>query len=118
MSGQDCNPAERHNGTAFSRPPPPHSAPASHFAMITETRYSIILEHNAEVLLENASMAQVEAFWDANDTRYVGLRMEGEGSTDVRVLVSDEMPEDDEEELFVKAWQRFDGPQQEAMQGQ
>lgn len=68
--------------------------------MQTETRYSIILEHNAEVLLENASMAQVEAFWDANDTRYFGLRMEDQGSTDVRVLVSDEMPEDDEIELF------------------
>lgn len=68
--------------------------------MHTETRYSIILEHNAEVLLENASMAQVEAFWDANDTRYFGLRMEDQDSTAVRVLVSDEMPDEDELELF------------------
>ncbi len=70
--------------------------------MHTETRYSIILEHNAEVLLENASMAQVEAFWDANDTRYFGLRMEDQDSTDVRVLVSDEMPDEDELELFAR----------------
>ncbi|QCI10219.1 hypothetical protein E6B08_01715 [Pseudomonas putida] len=70
--------------------------------MQTETRYSIILEHNAEVLLENASMAQVEAFWDANDTRYFGLRMEDQDSTDVRVLVSDEMAKEDEPELFAR----------------
>ncbi len=70
--------------------------------MHTETRYSIILEHNAEVLLENASMAQVEAFWDANDTRYFGLRMEDQDSTDVRVLVSDEMANEDEPELFAR----------------
>ncbi len=70
--------------------------------MQTETRYSIILEHNAEVLLENASMAQVEAFWDANDTRYFGLRMEDHGSTDIRVLVSDEMAKEDEPELFAR----------------
>ncbi len=70
--------------------------------MQTETRYSIILEHNAEVLLENASMAQVEAFWDANDTRYFGLRMEDQDSTDVRVLVSDEMANEDEPELFAR----------------
>lgn len=70
--------------------------------MHTETRYSIILEHNAEVLLENASMAQVEAFWDANDTRYFGLRMEDQDSTAVRVLVSDQMPEEDDLELFAQ----------------
>lgn len=70
--------------------------------MQTETRYSIILEHNAEVLLENASMAQVEAFWDANDTRYFGLRMEDQGNADVRVLVSDEMAKEDEPELFAR----------------
>ena len=70
--------------------------------MHTEIRYSIILEHNAEVLLENASMAQVEAFWDANDTRYFGLRMEDQDSKAVRVLVSDEMPDEDELELFAR----------------
>jgi len=46
-----------------------HSAVASPFVMNTERRYSIILEHSAEVLLEHAPMAQIEAFWDANDTR-------------------------------------------------
>ncbi|MBK5003198.1 hypothetical protein IAE37_005474 [Pseudomonas sp. S31] len=70
--------------------------------MHTETRYSIILEHNAEVLLENASMAQVEAFWDANDTRYFGLRMEDQDSSAIRVLVSDEMPDEDDLELFAR----------------
>jgi hypothetical protein len=66
--------------------------------MNTETRYSIILERSAEVLLENAPMAQVEAFWDANDSRYFGLRMEDEHSAHARVFVTDEIPED--EELF------------------
>ena len=66
--------------------------------MNTETRYSIILERSAEVLLENAPMAQVEAFWDANDSRYFGLRMEDEHSAHARVFVTDEMPE--EEALF------------------
>ncbi|MFK8332087.1 hypothetical protein M2D63_018955 [Pseudomonas sp. BJa5] len=66
--------------------------------MNTETRYSIILERSAEVLLENAPMAQVEAFWDANDSRYFGLRMEDEHSAHARVFVTDEFPE--EEALF------------------
>ncbi|WP_442111547.1 hypothetical protein [Pseudomonas sp. NUPR-001] len=65
--------------------------------MNTETRYSIILERSAEVLLENALMAQVEAFWDANDTRYFGLRMENEHTAHARVLVTDEVPDDDAE---------------------
>ncbi|TDF79986.1 hypothetical protein [Pseudomonas sp. H9] len=65
--------------------------------MNTETRYSIILERSAEVLLENALMAQVEAFWDANDTRYFGLRMENEHTAHARVMVTDEVPDDDAE---------------------
>ena len=64
--------------------------------MNTEIRYSIILAHNAEVLLANASMAQVEAFWDANDTRYFGLHMENPCDAHVRVMVTDEIPEDEE----------------------
>lgn len=63
--------------------------------MNAEIRYSIILEHNAEVLLANASMAQVEAFWDANDSRYFGLRMEDPCGAHVRVMVTDEMPDDE-----------------------
>lgn len=67
--------------------------------MNTEMRYSIILEHSAELLLENALMAQVEAFWDANDDRYFGLRLEDEHSSHARVIVTDKIPEE-EAELF------------------
>ncbi|MFZ5937943.1 hypothetical protein BGP84_19995 [Pseudomonas putida] len=63
--------------------------------MNAEIRYSIILEHNAEVLLANASMAQVEAFWDANDSRYFGLHMEEPYGAHVRVMVTDEMQEEE-----------------------
>jgi len=63
--------------------------------MNAEIRYSIILEHNAEVLLANASMAQVEQFWDANDSRYFGLHMEDPCGSHVRVMVTDEMPDDE-----------------------
>lgn len=75
------------------------SAVASLFVMNTERRYSIILEHSAEVLLEHAPMAQIEAFWDANDTRYFGLRMEDEHSAHARVIVTDEIP-DEEDAVF------------------
>ena len=68
--------------------------------MNTERRYSIILEANAEVLVENAPMAQIEAFWDANDTRYFGLRMEDEHSAHARVIVTDQIPADDDAELY------------------
>ena len=78
---------------------PLHSAVASPFVMNTERRYSIILEHSAEVLLEHATMAQIEAFWDANDTRYFGLRMEDEHSAHARVIVTDEVPDDEDVEL-------------------
>ncbi|MNR68966.1 hypothetical protein D3C85_1938820 [compost metagenome] len=67
--------------------------------MNTERHYSIILEHSAEVLLEHASMAQIEAFWDANDTRYFGLRMEDEHSAHARVIVTDEVPDEEDVEL-------------------
>ncbi|MCP2229355.1 hypothetical protein OKW12_004813 [Pseudomonas silensiensis] len=79
---------------------PLHSAVASLFVMNTERRYSIILEHSAEVLLEHAPMAQIEAFWDANDTRYFGLRMEDEHSAHARVIVTDEVPDDEDVALF------------------
>ncbi|WP_449429946.1 hypothetical protein [Pseudomonas putida] len=68
--------------------------------MNAERRYSIILERSAEVLLENASMTQVEEFWDANDSRYFGLRMEDQCAAHVHVLVTDEMPEEEEEALY------------------
>ncbi|MCY1402557.1 hypothetical protein D9M71_177070 [compost metagenome] len=68
--------------------------------MKAEKRYSIILEHSAQVLLENVPMVQIEAFWDANDTRYFGLRMEDEHSANVRVFVTDEVPEEEEAELY------------------
>jgi hypothetical protein len=73
---------------------------ASPFVMKPEQRYSIILEHNAEVLLERVPMSQIEAFWDANDTHYFGLRMEDEHSAHARVIVTDEVPEEEEEGLF------------------
>ncbi|MGE8068867.1 hypothetical protein [Pseudomonas sp. NPDC089569] len=66
--------------------------------MNIERRYSIILEHSAEVLLENAPMEQIEAFWDAHDAQYFGLRMEGEHGAHVRVIVTDQVPEEEEEE--------------------
>ncbi|MCY1405168.1 hypothetical protein D3C76_161580 [compost metagenome] len=69
------------------------------FVMTTERRYSIILERSSEVLLENALMAQLEAFWDANDARYVGLRLENEHSAHARVIVTDEIPDEDEAEF-------------------
>ncbi|PSS56628.1 hypothetical protein [Pseudomonas sp. BBP2017] len=65
--------------------------------MNTERRYSIILERSAEVLLNNALMTQVEAFWDANDARYFGLRIEDEHSAHARVMVTDELPDDESE---------------------
>ncbi|GAB6388999.1 hypothetical protein [Stutzerimonas marianensis] len=66
--------------------------------MSAEKLYTIVLEHSLEVLLEAATMAQVEAFWDAHDTRYFGLRMEEETACHARVIVTDEMPEEEEEE--------------------
>ena len=40
---------------------------------------------------------QVEAFWDAYDTRYFGLRLEEDNAQHARVIVTDEIPEDEEE---------------------
>lgn len=75
--------------------------------MKTERRYSIILAHSAEVLLEHALMAQIEAFWDANDTRYFGLRMEDEHSAHARVIVTDEVPDEEDAELYaISQWSR------------
>jgi len=65
--------------------------------MSAEKLYTIVLEHSLEVLLEAATMEQVEAFWDAYDNRYFGLRMEEESSDHARVIVTDEIPEDEEE---------------------
>lgn len=62
-----------------------------------EIRYSVILEHSQGVLLENATTEQLEAFWDANDTRYFGLRLENENSTHAQVIVTDVMPEEEED---------------------
>lgn len=66
--------------------------------MSAEKLYTIVLEHSLEVLLEAATMAQVEAFWDAYDTRYFGLRMEEDNANHARVIVTDEMPEEEMEE--------------------
>lgn len=79
---------------------PLYSAIASPSVMKAERRYSIILERSTEVLLENASMAHIEAFWDANDTRYFGLRIENEHSAHARVIVTDEVPDEEEAELY------------------
>lgn len=67
--------------------------------MPAEKRYSIILEHTGQVLLECAPLPQVEAFWDANDALYYGLRIEDEQSPHARVFVTDVVPEE-EEALF------------------
>lgn len=65
--------------------------------MSAETLYTIVLEHSLEVLLEAATMAQVEAFWDEHDSHYFGLRMEDGTSSHVRVIVTDEIPEEEAE---------------------
>lgn len=65
--------------------------------MSAEKLYTIVLEHSLEVLLEAATMAQVEAFWDEYDARYFGLRMEEETSLHARVIVTDEIPEEEVE---------------------
>lgn len=64
--------------------------------MPTNRRYSIILEHTGQVLLEQASLEQIEAFWDANDDLYFGLRIEDAQSDHARVFVTDEIPEDED----------------------
>ncbi|KIZ33006.1 hypothetical protein ACIGHJ_04825 [Stutzerimonas kunmingensis] len=64
--------------------------------MSANRRYSIILEHTGQVLLERASLEQVEAFWDANDALYFGLRIEDAQSDHARVFVTDEIPEDED----------------------
>jgi hypothetical protein len=69
--------------------------------MSSEKLYTIVLEHSLEVLLEAATMEQVEAFWDAYDTRYFGLRMEEENSHHARVIVTDEIPEEEEADLCI-----------------
>lgn len=67
--------------------------------MPAEKRYSIILEHTGQVLLERAPLPQVEAFWDANDALYHGLRIEDEQSEHARVFVTDMLP-DEEDAVF------------------
>lgn len=69
--------------------------------MSAEKLYTIVLEHSLEVLLEAATMAQVEAFWNAYDTRYFGLRMEEDTVYHARVIVTDEMPEEEEDEAEI-----------------
>jgi len=64
--------------------------------MSANRRYSIILDHTGQVLLEQASLEQVEAFWDANDAFYFGLRIEDAQSDHARVFVTDVIPEDEE----------------------
>ncbi|MHB0766309.1 hypothetical protein ACYCFC_18255 [Stutzerimonas sp. NM35] len=64
--------------------------------MPADKRYSIILEHTGQVLLEHAPLSQIEAFWDANDTLYFGLRIEDEQSDHARVFVTDVFPEEED----------------------
>lgn len=64
--------------------------------MPAEKRYSVILEHTGQVLLDDAPLSQLEAFWDANDTLYFGLRMEDEVSEHARVFVTDVVPEEED----------------------
>lgn len=64
--------------------------------MSSNQRYSIILEHTGQVLLEQASLEQVEEFWDANDARYFGLRIDDPLSDHATVFVTDEIPEDED----------------------
>ncbi len=65
--------------------------------MLTEKRYSIILERSQELLLENATTEQVEAFWDVNDAHYYGLRLENEHSAHAQVIVTDVLPAEEED---------------------
>jgi len=65
--------------------------------MSAEVLYTIVLERNLEVLLEAATMEQVEAFWDAHDEHYFGLRLEEISGSPTRVIVTDEIPEEEEE---------------------
>ncbi|MCW3147699.1 hypothetical protein N8H22_03645 [Stutzerimonas stutzeri] len=67
--------------------------------MQSATRYSIILERTGQVLLAQASLSQLEAFWDAHDAQYYGLRIEDEQSPHARVIVTDELPDDDDADL-------------------
>ena len=64
--------------------------------MSANRRYSIILEHSGQVLLEQASLEQVEAFWDASDALILGLRIEDAQSDLATVFVTDEIPEDED----------------------
>ncbi len=64
--------------------------------MSANRRYSIILEHTGQVLLEHASLEQVEVFWDANDALYFGLRIEDAQGDHSWVFVTDVIPEDEE----------------------
>jgi len=82
--------------TAAEEQPSPELS-TSLLIMSSEKLYTIVLEHNLEVLLEAATMEQVEAFWDAYDTRYFGLRLEEDNAQHARVIVTDEIPEDEEE---------------------
>jgi hypothetical protein len=66
--------------------------------MSCEKLYTIVLEHSLEVLLEAGTMAQVEAFWDAYDCRYYGLRMEEDTGQHARVIVTDQIPEEELDE--------------------
>lgn len=43
----------------------------------------------------------VEAFWDDNDERYFGLRIEDERSAHARVIVTDEVPDEEEDGVVV-----------------
>lgn len=65
--------------------------------MSAEVLYTIILEHNLKVLLEAATMEQVESFWDAHDEHYFGLRLEETAGSPTRVIVTDELPDEEQQ---------------------
>jgi|TARA_Y100000815_G_scaffold71584_1_gene60387 hypothetical protein len=97
MSGSLQRPFSCQNDITAAEEQPPLESSTSLLIMSAEKLYTIVLEHSLEVLLEAATMEQVEAFWDAYDNRYFGLRMEEETSHHARVIVTDEIPEDEEE---------------------
>ena len=97
MSGSYQMPVSCQNDITAAEEQPPLESSTSLLIMSAEKLYTIVLEHSLEVLLEAATMEQVEAFWDAYDSRYFGLRMEEENSHHARVIVTDEIPEDEEE---------------------
>lgn len=79
----------------FSPTPHHHELTSMH----ADIRYSVILERTGQTLLAQADLQQLEAFWDAHDAEYVGLRIEDEQSRHPRVIVTDQLPAEEDADL-------------------